>query len=183
MFSENKLFQPAKCFSPYTYTEDCFDVKYLWLADHYVSKYKQDSENKRKGIKNNNEMVIESELSDEEIEFKYRLLRAVCYQFELLGLWEYAVYAIQVTSNQVLSDRNKWRFIHELVLRNYQRAGAYSIEKQLGDKPLKRLLLENFKVPSKYLYESKVKNENIFLIISRPTDICITHPIKRLLIA
>ena len=80
------------------------------------------------------------ELTHEEIAFKYRLLRGFCYQMELLGIWEYAVYAILVASPStnttlnplliyclgVITEQNKWIYIRHIVQRNYKEAEILS---------------------------------------------------------
>jgi len=96
LFAKHKEFQRSRLFNPYTNSNDCLDVKFLWLIEEYLSNTQDSS--KRSGASS---MLIESShaLSKEEVEFKYRLLRGFCYQLELVGLWEYAVYAVLVANS------------------------------------------------------------------------------------
>jgi hypothetical protein len=61
------------------YSNDQFDVLYLWFACEYLEK--------------NTKVEIKFDNS-----FRYRLLRDFCYQLELVGAWTFAIYAILVSN-------------------------------------------------------------------------------------
>ena len=98
LFANYKEFELHKYLNPYTYTEDCLDVKFLWFIDQHLSKSKI---NNQQGPGNRSVMVAEP--THEQICFKYRILRGFCYQLELLGLWEYAIYAVLIASPSITS--------------------------------------------------------------------------------
>ena len=100
LFAKHKEFSRTKLLNPYTHSSDCLDVKFLWLIEEYLSN-NQELGSKRSGISS---MLIENSqsLSKEEVEFKYRLLRGFCYQLELIGLWDYAVYAVLVANSGMI---------------------------------------------------------------------------------
>jgi len=125
LHANHKDFNTHQLLSPYTYTSDCLDVKFLWIIEEFLSN------NGAPVIQSSNSMNIENtqKLSQEKIESKYRILRGFCFQLELLGLWEYAIYIILLASPQVLSDANKARYIRNIVQRNYKTSEIFTDKK------------------------------------------------------
>lgn len=95
MFCESKTssneFAPHKVLSSYTRGGDVLNVKHIWIISEFL----------KKNVTMQADMQIEGSASTvgtpEERQFRYRLLRAFTYQLELLGLWEYAVFAVLVS--------------------------------------------------------------------------------------
>jgi len=154
LHANHKDFNTHQLLSPYTYTSDCLDVKFLWIIEEFLSN------NGAPVIQSSNSMNIENtqKLSQEKIEFKYRILRGFCFQLELLGLWEYAIYIILLASPQVLSDANKARYIRNIVQRNYKTSEIFTDKKtqEIKKKAQKKeLLIEQLGLKQNLLHESK----------------------------
>ena len=154
LHAKHSEFDTHKLLSPYTYTSDCLDVKFIWLIEEFLSN------NVGPVAQSSDAMNIESSLlTKEKIEFKYRVLHGFCYQLELLGLWEYAIYAILVASPQVLSDANKARYIRNIVQRNYKNTDIFNTDRKSQEikkkAQKKELLIEQFGLKQNLLHESK----------------------------
>jgi len=157
LHAKHKDFNTHQLLSPYTYTSDCLDVKFIWIIEEFLS-----NNSVAAAGQSSDAMNIESSeklLTKEKIEFKYRVLHGFCYQLELLGLWEYAIYAILVASPQVLSDANKARYIRNIVQRNYKTTDIFNTDrknqeiKKKGQK--KEILIEQLGLKQNLLHESK----------------------------
>ena len=157
LHAKHKDFNTHQLLSPYTYTSDCLDVKFIWIIEEFLS-----NNSVAAAGQSSDAMNIESSeklLTNEKIEFKYRVLHGFCYQLELLGLWEYAIYAILVASPQVLSDANKARYIRNIVQRNYKTTDIFNTDrknqeiKKKGQK--KEILIEQLGLKQNLLHESK----------------------------
>ena len=91
-------FKPHLFFNPSSYTEDIFDVKYLWVMHEFFknntevySKYKELDKSME-----TSEKIIQNK------KYNYKLMNDMCYQLELLGLWKYSIYVVLVTSRGIL---------------------------------------------------------------------------------
>jgi len=152
IFSQVQDCQPCNIFNTQCYTgeDNKFDVKYLWLIDQYLTKIQQHfplSEEMREYSQsctiNNNE-------------YRYRILRSFCYQLELLGLWQYAIYALKIAPNDVISEGGKEKYIRTLVDLHYKENEIfYPKEGIQKNKTKKSLLINKLGVNRLYLNEAK----------------------------
>jgi len=139
LYSELPQFRPFDNFSPYTYSEDILDVKFLWLINEFlknntviIAKYDNNAMESINGV-------------SQSTKFSYKLMNDFCYQMELLGLWKYAIFAVLITSRDVIREEYKILYIRNILMRNAHNNNANT----------EKFLIETLGLEKRFLKEAE----------------------------